>query len=139
MRKNVRIIQIAGFKGILLVLIVAGCLVAGFGLFPAYLSMYIWNFISAKTQFLPQIGLFQGFLLWAAIAISLYISNERQKYFFSVTTKRQLTEDEVKKLLNRIKLQRAQLINNQIALKSGNLKTIEKQVIENENKEKENI
>lgn len=136
MKRNTRIIQISGFKGFLIIVIFASCLVAGFGLFPSYVAMYAWNFAASKLSILPQIGLFQGFLLWAMVAISLYISNERQKYLWSFTPKRRLTEDEVRKLLNRIRLQRTQMMNNQMILKSDNIKPLEKH---DNSDEKENI
>lgn len=136
MKNSMRIIQISGFRGFLLILIVVSCLIAGFGLFPSFVLMNVWNFVASKTSFLPQIGLFQGFLLWAGIALSLYIANERQKYLVSFTPKKKLNENEVRKLINRIKLQREQMMNNQMILKSNDIKTVEK---DTDNEKKENV
>ncbi|MBQ3819466.1 hypothetical protein II810_03365 [bacterium] len=111
MRRHTKIVQISGFKGVLIVLFVASCLAAGFIVFPAILSMNLWNFISEKTYVIPQINFIQGLLLWAIIAITIYILNERNKYFFSITTKKQLTEQEVRKLINRIRMQHTQIFN----------------------------
>lgn len=125
MKRNTRIIQISGFKGFLFILIGASCLVAGFGVFPSIVSMYLWNFVASKLTFIPVINFFQGLLLWLCIAISLYIANERNKYFFAISPKRRLSEEEVRKLMNRIRLQ--------------SVKSLDKSVTHNSNKEKENI
>lgn len=118
MKRSTRIIQISGFKGVLLLIFIASCLVAGFGFFPAYVSMQVWNFIALKTSFIPAINFIQGLLLWACIGISGYILNEKNHYLFSVTPKRKLTEQEVRKLVNRIRLQHTQMLNP--AVKSNN-------------------
>lgn len=125
MKKNTRIIQISGFRGVIFLLIGASCLVAGFGIFPSIVSMYLWNLAASKLTFIPMINFFQGLLLWLGIAISLYMANEKNKYFFAISPKRKLSEKEVRKLLNRIKLQ--------------SVKHFDKPVSHNENKKKENV
>ena len=138
MRRNTRIIQIAGFKGLMLVIAVVSCLAAGFIWFPSILAMNLWNFIASKTYFMPAINIYQGFLLWACIGISLYIMNDREKLFFTIDTKRALTEEEVKKLMYRIKLQREQMLNPMI-LNSGNIKDIDKEAETKNDDKKENV
>lgn len=134
MRRKTRIIQIAGFKGTMLLLFVACCLAAGFIAFPAMVSMYLWNCIAVKTSFIPTINFVQGILLWACCAISLYLLNKRNKYLFAVTSKRELTEEEVRKLMNRIHMQRTQAYNPMV-LKSSEIKDNNK----SQNKDKENV
>ena len=123
MKKNTRIIQISGFRGVLFLLIGASCLVAGFGIFPSIVAMHIWNFAASKLAFLPLINFFQGMLLWLGVAISFYIANEKHKYFFAITPKRKLTEKEARKLLNRLRLQGVRNVDKSIT----------------HNKEKENV
>ena len=135
MKHRTRILQIAGFKGTILLLFVASCLAAGFIVFPAISMMYLWNYISLKTSAIPMINFVQGLLLWAGIAISLYLLNQKNKYLFAVTTKRELTEEEVKKLINRIRMQRTQAYNPMM-LKSSEIKPTD---TKSDDKEKENV
>ena len=139
MKRNTRIIQISGFKGLALIAICVSCLFAGFVIFPAYVSMYGWNFVASKFGIIPQINIFQGLLLWAGIAISLYLSNEKQKSLFTISSKKQLTEDEVRKLINRIRLQKMNMINDQMVIKSADIKPVENKVKHDESEEKENV
>lgn len=134
-----RIIQISGLRGIMLIVVCISCLVAGFAIFPSFVLMCAWNFIAEKFGFLPQINVFQGFLLWIGLAISLYLSNERQKYLVSFSPKRKLSEEEVRKLVNRVRLQRMHMLDNQMVLKSDNIKAIEKESNHDKSEEKENI
>ena len=72
MNKNFRIIDVNGFRGLLLFLFILVCLACGFIAFPGYLAMLLWNGL-APTISLPEINLLQGILLWAIIAFTLYI------------------------------------------------------------------
>ena len=65
MKKNLNIIQIRGFRGIIVALFVVSCLIAGFGYFPGWVCMKAWNFISSYIQNAPVINIFQGIILWA--------------------------------------------------------------------------
>ena len=78
MRKNnTRIIQIAGFRGLLTALFIGICLAAGFVIFPAKVVVYIWNYISANFIAIPTINLFQGILLWAIVVMVYNIANNK--------------------------------------------------------------
>lgn len=129
MKRNLRVIQISGFRGILMVIFIASCLAAGFVAFPAFVAMYTWNFLSEYIS-IPEINFVQGLMLWAITAITIFIVNDRKKYLVAFTPKTQLSEEEMKKVLEQMKIQRAQVINSMI-LKSNEPK-------EKDN-EKENI
>ena len=64
MRKNAKIIQISGFRGLLLAVFIVTCLIAGFVVFPGLGAMYLWNITMASSFSLPAINIFQGILLW---------------------------------------------------------------------------
>ena len=66
MKRKTRVIQIDGFRGLILALFAVVCLAAGFIAFPGYVAMCIWNHFAS----LPPINLFQGVLLWAIVAMS---------------------------------------------------------------------
>lgn len=104
MKKNLRVVQINGFRGLFLSLFIVSCLIAGFIAFPSFLTMNGWNYIAAKTGSMPLINYWQGMLLWAIIVFSLYISAKR-KFIVAFNSQQELTEDEVKEVVSKIKSQ----------------------------------
>lgn len=112
MKKNVKIVQINGFRGLLLTIFIVSCLIAGFVVFPAFLTMNVWNYLAIKTGSFPAINVIGGILLWAIIAFSLYLFNNR-KFIVAVNTQQELTDAEVKDVINKIKKQQ---LNSSIML-----------------------
>lgn len=104
MRKNLRVVQINGFRGLLMAMFIVSCLIAGFIVFPSFVSMNVWNFLSTKTGSFPTITFYEGLLLWAIIVFSAYIFNKR-KFIVSFNTPQELTDDEVKDVISRFKAQ----------------------------------
>lgn len=139
MRRNAHVIQISGFRGILLAIFVVSCLIAGFVGFPSFVAMYAWNY-AANFVAIPTIGIVQGLMLWAIVAITGFIINDRKKYLVAFSPKSQLNEDEMKKIVEKIKLQsNAQMINSMIM---KDLKSMEEKIKEEEkeeSKDKENV
>jgi len=133
MRRNAHIIQISGFRGIALAIFVVSCLAAGFIGFPALVAMYVWNFAAGYLA-IPTISLFQGFMLWAIIAITGFIINDRKKYLVAFSPKSQLNEEEMRQIMERVRLQsRAQIINSMIM---KDINSVEK---EEKSKDEENV
>lgn len=114
-----RIIQISGLRGILTIVFIATCLAAGFVAFPAIVAMNAWNWV-AKFIAIPTINIVQGLMLWAIVAISGFIINDRNKYLFSYCPKSELSDAQIQRILENVKTQ------NQILNKS-------------EKKDKENV
>lgn len=104
MKRNMRVLQINGFRGIFLALFIVSCLIVGFIAFPSFLAMNIWNYLSAKTSSFPSITFVGGLLLWAIIVVSAYIFNKR-RFIVSFNAQQELTEDEVRQVLSKIKKQ----------------------------------
>lgn len=104
MKKNLKVIQINGFRGIFMALFIISCLIAGFIAFPALLTMNLWNYLSIKTGSFPSITFGEGVLLWAIITFSIYLFNKR-KFIVSFNAQQELSDDEVKNVLSRIKSQ----------------------------------
>ena len=104
MKKNLNIIQIRGIKGILFVVFLGCCLTAGFVVFPGWVSMHIWNYITIYAEQLPHIGLLQGILLWGIIAAS-YFTFRKEKLVVCMRASDGLTEDELKQVFADIKKQ----------------------------------
>lgn len=104
MKRNMRVLQINGFRGIFLALFIVSCLIVGFIAFPSFLAMNIWNYLASKTGSFPAITFVEGLLLWAIILVSAYIFNKR-RFIVSFNAQQELTEDEVRQVLSRIKKQ----------------------------------
>ena len=124
MKKRARVIQISGLRGILLVIFIGTCLCAGFVAFPSICAMHIWNYV-ANFISIPLINIYQGAMLWAIIAISGFIINDKEKFLveFSASAD-ELSEKDMQKLMERVKLQsQAQALNSMI-LKSSELKSL---------------
>ena len=72
-----KIVQINGFKGIVVAIFMSVCLFAGFVLFPGEVAMFLWNKYLASMYMLPVLNVFQGILLWGMIAVSFAIVTQK--------------------------------------------------------------
>jgi len=104
MKKNMKVVQINGFRGLFLAIFSVCCLIAGFIAFPAFLTMHAWNYLSLKTGSFPPIELLGGVLLWAIIAFSAYLFSKRN-FIVSFNTQQELSDDEIKEVLSKIQSQ----------------------------------
>lgn len=125
MPKGPKIIQISGVRGIILTAFIATCLFAGFVVFPAKVAAYIWNYIASEYLSLPIINTIQGGLLWIMTAISIYLLNNK-KFAISFQQPMELSDDEMKVLMDRIRMQRQAQKLNAMILKSNDIKIIKK-------------
>ena len=123
MRKNARIIQISGIKGLVFVIFVVTCLIMGFVGFPGLVAMCLWNMASSSFEVIPQINIFQGVLLWIIVALTIYMIGGRQN-FVALKRPSQLSDDEIKDLMEKIKTQNQVKRINTMILKSDELKKI---------------
>ena len=135
MRKGPKIIQINGFRGIMLAGFIVTCLVAGFVVFPAKVAEIIWNYVATTYIALPKINIIQGILLWAMVALSIYLLNNKN-FAISFSQPAELSDDEMNFLMERIKMQQQAQRLNAMILKSNDIKIIKKD-IEQEPKENE--
>ena len=104
MKKNLNVIQVKGIRGLILLGMACCCLVAGFIVFPGWVAMHIWNFISALSENIPAIGLIQGVLLWGILVIS-YFTFRRERIVICMKTPQGLNEDELKAVFADLKKQ----------------------------------
>ena len=142
MKRKAHVIQITGLRGILMAIFVVSCLIAGFVGFPSFVAMCVWNY-AANFITIPTIGIVQGLMLWSIIAITGFIINDRKKYLVAFSPKSQLNDDEMKKIMERIKMQtNAQMINSMIL---KDMKAMEEEIKkeeinkDSESKDKENV
>ncbi len=104
MKKNLNIIQINGFRGILLISFIATCLAAGFIWFPGWVSMHLWNYSVKYFEKMPCIGIVQGMLLWG-ILVASYFTFRKEKLVVCMRASDGLSEEELKKVFADIKHQ----------------------------------
>lgn len=112
MRRNIKVVQINGFRGLFIAMFVISCLIAGFIAFPAFLAMMAWNYIAIKTGSFNSINYAGGALLWGIIAFSIFIFNKK-KFIVSFNAQQELSDEEVKEVISKIK---SKTLNNSILI-----------------------
>ncbi len=101
--KKIKTIEIRGIGGLLKLAFIGICLAAGFGVFPGYALMYIWNLFLAANTSLPQIGILQGMLLYG-IFIVIYLLHNRPKFSISCGSFSELSDEELEQIITKAKL-----------------------------------
>ena len=104
MKKNLNVIQIKGVKGLIMLVMVGCCLVAGFIVFPGWVAMNIWNVLASLVNNAPSIGSIQGVLLWGIIVAS-YFTFRKERVVVCMKTPQGLNEEELKAVFADIKKQ----------------------------------
>ena len=130
MRKNAKIIQISGLRGLIFIAFVAVCLVAGFVVFPGLVGMCLWNTFLTQYLNLPVINIFQGILLWSIVALIVYLSGSGRSVVQMKKTA-QLSESEISDLMDRIKKQSQASRINSMILRSEKYDETKKSDLEN--------
>lgn len=102
MKKNFKVIQINGIRGLLVAFFTLSCLAAGFVVFPAFLAMTIWNYFASSFNSPIILNFAEGLMLWAIIAFSIYIFNKK-KFIVSFNAQQELSDDEIKAVVSKIK------------------------------------
>ena len=102
MKKNLNVIQIKGVKGLIMLVMVGCCLVAGFIVFPGWVAMNIWNVLASLVNNAPSIGIIQGVLLWGIIVAS-YFTFRKERVVVCMKTPQGLNEEELKAVFADIK------------------------------------
>ena len=130
MRKNAKIIQISGLRGLIFIAFVAVCLVAGFVVFPGLVGMCLWNTFLTQYLNLPVINIFQGILLWSIVALIIYLSGSGRSVV-QMKKAAQLNESEIRDLMDRIKTQSQASRINSMILRSEKYDETKKSDLEN--------
>ena len=104
MKKKLNIIQIKGIKGLLYIGFMGCCFAAGFGWFPGWMCMKIWNFIASHYIQIPLIGILQGILLWGILVASYFIFRKEKLVVF-MKAEEGLSEEELKSVFADMKKQ----------------------------------
>ena len=98
MKKNMKVITISGFRGIIFALFIVAGLFAGFFLAPSYACKMLWNYVGANYFPLPHMEFYHGIMLWAIIALSIYAIGGN-RVCFAVPKVRNFDEEKIKEIL----------------------------------------
>lgn len=128
MKKNLNVIQIKGVKGLIMLVMVGCCLVAGFIVFPGWVAMNIWNVLASLVNNAPSIGIIQGVLLWGIIVAS-YFTFRKERVVVCMKTPQGLNEEELKAVFADIKKQTQddKIIQTMLKARETELKLNEKE------------
>ena len=78
MKKKVKVVEINGLRGIIVVIYAIICAIAGFILFPSWVLMQMWNFLGTHIYSLPQMTLIHGFMLYAILVLFYFATNSHK-------------------------------------------------------------
>lgn len=81
MKKNLNVIQIKGVKGLIMLVMVGCCLVAGFIVFPGWVAMNIWNVLASLVNNAPSIGIIQGYCYGGLLLLHTLLSEKNVLLF----------------------------------------------------------
>ena len=99
MKRNMKIIQINGFRGLLLGAFVLTCTIAGFVAFPGLVTKEVWNFLAEPIAMIPAISLIGGILLWSIILFSFFMF-KKNKFIVSFNSPQNLSDDEFRLMMS---------------------------------------
>lgn len=102
MNKNFKVITINGLRGILAAIFVVFGLIAGFVISPGWVCMKIWNYLFEQSGVVSVMNLFQGVMLWAIIALSLYALNNKRA-LIGFGSYPSLTPEQIKNIMEKTK------------------------------------
>ena len=139
-QKKVRMIEVRGISGLLKLLYIGICLVAGFAVFPGVALMYLWNTFLVPFANIPSIDLLQGLLLYA-IFVTCYMIYNKPKFSISCGSFSDLSDEELEQIFVKAKADAEKRMRmSGVELCQSKLEEMEKLKIEKvEEKEKEEV
>lgn len=102
MNRRLKVITINGIRGLIALIFVALGLIAGFIISPGWACMKLWNHIFAESNIIATMNLFQGIILWAIIALTLYALNNK-KSLIGFRSFQGLSPEQIKDIIKRSK------------------------------------
>ncbi len=102
MKHSMNVIEIRGIRGMIMAGCALCCLAVGFIVFPGWILMHVWNYLSPFAVNIPSIGIIQGILLWAII-IAGYLAFRKNPLIVCVKSPKGLSEEELKSVFADLK------------------------------------
>ena len=85
MKKNIKVVEINGLRGIFVIAFAIICAIAGFIVIPAWFLMTAWNWIGIYIYPLPHMSLLHGFMLYAVFVL-LYFATGSYKTSLNISS-----------------------------------------------------
>ena len=103
MKKNFKVITINGIRGAIVAIFIVMGLIAGFIISPGWVCMQLWNYaIEEANLAVSTMNIYQGIMLWAIIALSLYALNNKRA-LIGFGSYQGLSPEQIKDIMNRAK------------------------------------
>ena len=134
MNKNFKVITINGIRGVLAAIFIVLGLIAGFIISPGWVCMHLWNHIFEDSNTVALMNIYQGIMLWAIIALSLYALNNK-KALIGFGSYQGLSPEQIKDLMTRAKQSEAKMINDIEAINKEIKMELEKKIISEKEQE----
>ncbi len=128
MNKNFKVITINGIRGVLAAIFIVLGLIAGFIISPGWVCMHLWNHIFEDSNTVALMNIYQGIMLWAIIALSLYALNNK-KALIGFGSYQGLSPEQIKDLMARAKQSEAKMMNDIEAINKEIKMELEKKII----------
>ena len=101
MKKEFKVITINGIRGAIAAIFVVMGLIAGFIISPGWVCMQLWNqAIEEFNLVVSTMNIYQGIMLWAIIALSLYALNNKRA-LIGFGSYKGLSPEQVKDIMSR--------------------------------------
>ena len=134
MNKNFKVITINGIRGVLAAIFIVLGLIAGFIISPGWVCMHLWNHIFEDSNTVALMNIYQGIMLWAIIALSLYALNNK-KALIGFGSYQGLSPEQIKDLMARAKQSEAKMMNDIEAINKEIKMELEKKIISEKEQE----
>ncbi len=134
MNKNFKVITINGIRGILAAIFIVLGLIAGFIISPGWVCMHLWNYIFEDSNTVALMNIYQGIMLWAIIALSLYALNNK-KALIGFGSYQGLSPEQIKDLMKRAKQSEAKMMNDIEAINKEIKMELEKKIVSDKEQE----
>lgn len=134
MNKNFKVITINGIRGVLAAIFIVLGLIAGFIISPGWVCMQLWNHIFEDSNTVALMNIYQGIMLWAIIALSLYALNNK-KALIGFGSYQGLTPEQIKDLMKRAKQPEAKMMNDIEAINKEIKMELEKKFVSEKEQE----
>ena len=85
MKRNIKVVEINGLRGLFIIVFAIICAGAGFILFPAWLLMSVWNWFATYIYQLPHMHILHGFMLYLALVL-FYIATGSHKNCVNISS-----------------------------------------------------
>lgn len=102
MNKNLKVFEIHGFTGLLLVFFLTLIAFLGFVIFPVWVFKLGWNEIIVSYFSLPSINFFQASMLWISCLLILYLVFKNSICIKVHTAEGMFEDEELKDIIKEI-------------------------------------